>query len=175
MARAVGKSRGSMGLPPLGLPGKAEDMVRITSLKRGARPKLDRTSRAGYSGERVVSRPIASNPQLMALASAALEEPQGTLYRAGLRDQTPAQGPKFSLRGKTKFGPMEVGAKHPHDSVLREFRGLIVSQTYLGYVKGASPRSYFSSTKTTQVFNDSVRYFTLKLDRTDCIHLSTAI
>lgn len=101
MARAVGKSRGSMGLPPLGLPGKAEDMVRITSLKRGARLKLDRTSQAGYSGERVVSRPIVSNPQLMALASAALEEPQGTPYRASLRDQTPAQGPKFSLGGKT--------------------------------------------------------------------------
>ena len=55
-------------------------MVRITSLKRGARPKLDRTSQAGYSGERVISRPITSTPQLMALASAALEEPQGTLY-----------------------------------------------------------------------------------------------
>jgi hypothetical protein len=102
MARAVGKSRGSMGLPPLGLPGKAEDMVRITSLKRGARLKLDRTtSQAGYSDERVVSRPIVSNPQLMALASAALEKPQGTPYRASPRDQTPAQGPKFSLESKT--------------------------------------------------------------------------
>lgn len=101
MARAVGKSRGSMGLPPLGLPGKAEDMVRITSLKRGARLKLDRTSQAGYSDERVVSRPIVSNPQLMALASAALEKPRGTPSRASPRDQTPAQGPKFSLGGKT--------------------------------------------------------------------------
>ena len=26
-----------------------------------------------------------------------------------------------TTRGKTKFGPTEVGAKHPHDSVLREF------------------------------------------------------
>lgn len=101
MARAVGKSRGSMGLPPLGLPGKAEDMVRITSLKRGARPKLDRTSQAGYSGERVVSKPIVLNSQLMALAPAALEEPQGTPYRVSPRDQTPAQGPKSSLGGKT--------------------------------------------------------------------------
>lgn len=48
----------------------------------------------------------------MALAYAALEEPQGTLYIASLRDQTLAQGPKLSLRGKTKFGPMKVGAKH---------------------------------------------------------------
>jgi hypothetical protein len=101
MARAVRKSRGLMGLPPLGLPGKAEDMVRITSLKRGARLKLDRTSQAGYSGERVVSRPIVSKPQLMALAFAALEKPQGTPYGASPRDQTPAQGPKFSLEGKT--------------------------------------------------------------------------
>jgi hypothetical protein len=101
MARAVRKSRGSMGLPPLGLPGKAEDMVRITSLKRGARPKLDRPSQAGYSGERVVNKPIVLNPQLMALASAALEKPQGTPYRVSPRDQTPAQGPKFSLGGKT--------------------------------------------------------------------------
>jgi hypothetical protein len=31
---ALGKSRGLMGLPPLGGPGKAEDMIRITSLKR---------------------------------------------------------------------------------------------------------------------------------------------
>jgi hypothetical protein len=76
-------------------------MVRITSLKRGARPKLDRTSQAGYSGERVVSKPIVLNPQLMALASAALEEPQGTPYRVSPRNQTPAQGPKFSLGGKT--------------------------------------------------------------------------
>jgi hypothetical protein len=90
-----------MGLPPLGLPGKAEDMVRITSLKRGARPKLDRPSQAGYSGERVVNKPIVLNPQLMALASAALEKPQGTPYRVSPRDQTPAQGPKFSLGGKT--------------------------------------------------------------------------
>ena len=90
-----------MGLPPLGLPGEAEDMVRITSLKRGARPKLDRPSRAGYSGERVVNKPIVLNPQLMALASAALEKPQGTPYRVSPRDQTPAQGPKFSLGGKT--------------------------------------------------------------------------
>lgn len=101
MARAVGKSRGSMGLPPLGLPGKAEDMVRITSLKRGARPKLDRPSQAGYSGERVVNKPIVLNPQLMALASAALEKPQGTPSRVSPRDQTPAQGPKFSLGGET--------------------------------------------------------------------------
>lgn len=101
MARAVRKSRGSMGLPPLGLPGKAEDMVRITSLKRGARPKLDRPSQAGYSGERVVNKPIVLNPQLMALASAALEKPQGTPYRVSPRDQTPAQGPKFSLGGET--------------------------------------------------------------------------
>jgi hypothetical protein len=90
-----------MGLPPLGLPGKAEDMVRITSLKRGARPKLDRPSQAGYSGERVVNKPIVLNPQLMALASAAPEKPQGTPYRVSPRDQTPAQGPKFSLGGKT--------------------------------------------------------------------------
>jgi hypothetical protein len=32
MARAVGKRWGSMGLPSLGLPSKAEDMVRITSV-----------------------------------------------------------------------------------------------------------------------------------------------
>ncbi len=30
MVRAVGKSWGSMGLPSLGLPSKAEDMVKIT-------------------------------------------------------------------------------------------------------------------------------------------------
>ena len=101
MARAVRKSRGSMGLPPSGPPGKAEDMVRITSLKRGARPKLDRPSQAGYSGERVVNKPIVLNPQLMALAFAALEKSQGTPYGVGPRDQTPAQGPKFSLGGKT--------------------------------------------------------------------------
>jgi hypothetical protein len=36
-----------------------------------------------------------------------------------------AQGFKFSLRGKNKFGPMEVEVNYPHDGVLREFRGLI--------------------------------------------------
>nr|YP_006234333.1 hypothetical protein HusqMp92 [Phlegmariurus squarrosus]AEV55832.1 hypothetical protein HusqMp92 [Phlegmariurus squarrosus] len=80
----------------------------------------------------------------MALSPAALEEPQGTPYRASLRDQTPAQGPKFS-RVKPQFGPRKVGANHPHDSVLREFRGLIVTQTFSGHAKGASPRSYCSS------------------------------
>jgi hypothetical protein len=60
------------------------------------------------------------------------------------------QGPKFSLRGKNKFGPMEVGANYPHDSVLREFRGLIVLRTYLSHAKGASPRSYFSLTEDSK-------------------------
>ncbi len=32
-----------MGLPSLGLPSKAEDMIRITSLKQRARLKLDQT------------------------------------------------------------------------------------------------------------------------------------
>ncbi len=55
-----------------------------------------------------------------------------------------AQGPKLSLRGRNKFGLMEVGANYPHDSVLREFRGLIILRTYLSHAKGANPRSYFS-------------------------------
>eukprot|EP01018_Ginkgo_biloba_P013359 Gb_20178 [translate_table: standard] len=41
-------------------------------------------------------------PQSMALPFAALEEPWGTPYRASLRDETPAQGPKFSLGGHAK-------------------------------------------------------------------------
>jgi hypothetical protein len=38
---------------------------------------------------------------------------------------------------------MEVGAKHPHGSVVREFRGLIVLQASSGHAKGANPRSTF--------------------------------
>jgi hypothetical protein len=51
---------------------------------------------------------------------------EGTPYKASLRNWTFAQGPKFSLRGKKKFGPIEVRANYPHDGVLKEFRGLIV-------------------------------------------------
>ncbi len=84
------------------------------------------------------------------------------------------QGPKFSLRGKNKFGPMEVGANYPHDGVLREFRGLIVLRTYLSRAKGASPRSYFSFTEVTGALNDFVCHFMCELDWTGCVRLSTA-
>jgi hypothetical protein len=52
---------------------------------------------------------------------------------------------------------MEVGAKHPHDSVVREFRGLIVLQACSGHAKGANSRSYFSFTKTTGALNKFIR------------------
>ncbi len=39
MARTIGKSWGSMGLPSLGLPSKVEDMVKIMSLKHRAQLK----------------------------------------------------------------------------------------------------------------------------------------
>ncbi len=79
----------------------------------------------------------------MALAFTTLEKPQGTPYRASLRDQTSTQGPKFSLRGKKKFGPMEVGANYPHDGALREFKGLIVLRTYLSHAKGGQSKIIF--------------------------------
>jgi hypothetical protein len=109
----------------------------------------------------------------MALASMTLEKPQGTPYRASLRDYTYAQGPKFSLRGKNKFGPIEVGANYPHDDILREFKGLIVLRTYLSHAKGASPRSYFSFTKAAGAFNNYVCHFMRELDWTGCVRLST--
>jgi hypothetical protein len=53
---------------------------------------------------------------------------------------------------------MEVGAKHPHDSVVREFRGLIiVLQASSGHAKGVNPRSYFLFTKITGALNKSIR------------------
>jgi hypothetical protein len=84
-----------------------------------------------------------------------------------------AQGLKFSLKGKNKFGPMEVGVNYPHDGVLKEFRGLIVLRTYLSHAKGASPRSYFSFIEATGAFNDFICHFMRELDWTCCVHLST--
>jgi hypothetical protein len=84
-----------------------------------------------------------------------------------------AQGPKFSLRGKNKFEPMEVRANYPHDGVLREFKGLIVLWTYLSRAKGASPRSYFSFIEAAGALNDYVCHFMRELDWTSCVHLST--
>jgi len=71
------------------------------------------------------------------------------------------------------FGPMEVGANYPHDGVLREFRGLIVLQTYLSHAKGASPRLYFSFTEAARALNDSICHFMRELDWTSCVRLST--
>lgn len=52
----------------------------------------------------------------------------------GLRDETPAQGPQFSLGGRTK-DLWKSGLPRPYgqrNSVLREeFRGLIVARTFL--------------------------------------------
>jgi hypothetical protein len=84
-----------------------------------------------------------------------------------------AQGPRFTLRGKNKFKPMENGVNYLHDGVLRESRGLIVLQTYLSHAKGANPRSYFSFTKATRTFNDFVCHFMRELDWTGCVCLST--
>ncbi len=109
----------------------------------------------------------------MALASMTLKKPQGTPYKASMKDQMFAQGLKFSLKGKNKFGPMEVGVNYPHDGVLKEFRGLIVLRTYLSHAKGASPRSYFSFIEATGAFNDFICHFMRELDWTCCVHLST--
>jgi hypothetical protein len=68
---------------------------------------------------------------------------------------------------------MEVGANYPHDGILREFRSLIVLQTYLSHAKGANPRSYFSFTETARALNDSVCHIMRKLDWTGCVRLST--
>jgi hypothetical protein len=73
------------------------------------------------------------------------------------------QGFKFSLRGKNKFGPMEVRANCLHDGVLKEFRGLIVLRTYLSHSKGASPRSYFSFTEAAGALNNSICHFMREL------------
>jgi len=69
MAKAVRKSWGSMGLPSLGLPSKAEDMIRITSLKQRARLKLDQT---------ILSQNAQSTFQKDALVSMTSRE-KGTL------------------------------------------------------------------------------------------------
>ncbi len=61
MARAVGKSWGSMSLPSLRLLSKTKNMVKIMSLKCRACLKLDGMSSARYSGKRMVSRLIVSN------------------------------------------------------------------------------------------------------------------
>ena len=59
----------------------------------------------------------------------------GSLHteQASLRDETPAQGPQFSLGGRTK-DLWKSGLPRPHgqgNSVLREeFRGLIVARTF---------------------------------------------
>ncbi|GJU97058.1 zinc finger, CCHC-type containing protein [Tanacetum coccineum] len=56
--------------------------------------------------------------------------------RASLRDETPAQGPQFSLGGRTK-DLWKSGLARPHgqrNSVLREeFRGLIVARTSFSF------------------------------------------
>jgi hypothetical protein len=59
---------------------------------------------------------------------------------------------------------MEVKANYPRDGVLREFKSLIVLQTYLSHAKGASPRSYFSFIEAARVLNDFVCHFMRKLD-----------
>lgn len=76
--------------------------------------------------------------------------------QASLRDETPAQGPQFSLGGFARKDLWKSGQPRPPGnaySVQREeFRGLIVARTsffFLGHAKGASPRSYGYSTKTT--------------------------
>ncbi|KAK4386301.1 hypothetical protein Sango_2500700 [Sesamum angolense] len=105
----------------------------------------------------------------------ALEEPQNTPYKASgwhsrnhgtlhikqasLRDETPTQGPRFSLGGRTKDlwksglpRPHEQRNNAPEEGVQRPY-----SSTnfffFLGYAKGVSPRSYCSSTKTTDTLN----------------------
>jgi hypothetical protein len=47
------------------------------------------------------------------------------------------QGTKFSLGDKYKFGPMEVGVNSfMIDTAMREFKSLILLQTYLSHAKG---------------------------------------
>ena len=66
--------------------------------------------------------------------------------QASLRGESPAQGPQFSLGGRTK-DLWKSGLPRPHgqgNSVLREeFRGLIVARTFfffLGHAKGGQSK-----------------------------------
>lgn len=65
----------------------------------------------------------------------------GTLHteKKSLRDETPAQGPQFSLGGRTK-DLWKSGLPHPHAmgnatvSLREEFRGLIVARTSFSFL-----------------------------------------
>jgi hypothetical protein len=84
------------------------------------------------------------------------------------------QGPKFSLKGKNNFRPMEVRANYLHDGVLKEFRGLIVLWTYLSHAKGGSLILYFSFIEAAGAFNNFVCHFMCELDWIGCVRTPTS-
>ena len=121
---AASLNRGTVGLPPLGRPERAEGTARITDLTRNARITVDLLSQAAHYGKSTMSKPLRRS-ELCTIHCVCTVPGRmwGTLHRYQLSNQLIAQGPNSS-GSKIFLGFTKKGSKCLPDTNDRDYVGV---------------------------------------------------